>query len=125
MASSGRTRTVCVIEDDIAVRESLTAVIEIGGSQAISFANAEEFRASDYWSTADFLIVDIRLPGMTGLELLESMVAYGHTPPVIVITGHADVEDLPLEFWPNRICVLPKPCDPNSLLSLIEDAGNA
>ena len=116
---------VCVIEDDAAVRESLAAVVEALDCRVACFATAEEFLTRSEDADPQMLIVDVRLPGMSGLELLARMAAGPVTPPCIVMTGHADAQELQLDFWPNEITILPKPCQPERVMDMIVRARTA
>ncbi len=113
---------VCVIDDDKAVRDSLLVVVGTLGCQVQGFESAEAFLDSGAINSAGFLIVDVRLPGMSGLELLEKLVADQKTPPCAINTGHADSLDISLDAWPNAICVMAKPCMPDQLLQVIRNA---
>ena len=116
---------ICIIEDDPAVRQSLVALLETVGYQVVSFASAESFLSEDAVKEADFLVIDVRLPGMSGLQLLEQLNATEFTPPAMLITGHANIERRILDDWPNEICVLPKPCEPGQFLGFISQSLSA
>ena len=88
---SNRSQTIHVIDDDQAVRDSLRWLIESVGLEVETFASAAEFL--DKW-TADMagcLVVDIRLPGMSGLDLQDNLKNLGCRLPIVIITGHGDV----------------------------------
>lgn len=113
---------VCIVDDDQSVRDSLVFLVQCSGYSAVPFASAEQFLEADEISQAEFLIVDVRLPGMTGIELLDRLAVAGRKIPAIVITGHADSEDL--RQSPNLCGVrfLSKPSDPEELLAAISAA---
>lgn len=116
-------RSVCIVEDDAAVRESLAVLLECSGYQAFAFPSAEEFLEDEVArSTSEFLIVDVRLPGMTGIELLELINANENPIPAVVITGHAKSDEFGNSPILDRVEFLSKPCDPVKLLTLIENA---
>lgn len=119
MTDSNSSLVVGIIDDDAPVRDSMGAVIEILGCDVQSWESAEQFLSDHVRSRIDLLIIDVRLPGMSGLELLQHLAAEGLTPPCVVMTGHADVQDAELQFWPNKISVLAKPCAPGNLLEII------
>jgi FixJ family two-component response regulator len=79
---------ISVVDDDISVRKSLDRLIRSAGLEARLFASAEEFLDSDHSRNADCLILDVRLPGMSGTELLRDLVARRYNVPVIFITAH-------------------------------------
>ena len=79
-----------VVDDDEIVRVSLGKLLRAIGIPSTGFASAEEFLASYRGDERGCLIVDIRMPGMSGLDLLEALEERGSTLPAIVISGHAD-----------------------------------
>jgi two-component system response regulator FixJ len=83
--------TVFIVDDDEAVRESLAAVLETQELTAIGFASAEAFLLSYKPVPAGCAIIDLRMPGMDGLTLLEHLRSKGLMLPAVVVTGHGDV----------------------------------
>lgn len=83
--------TVHVIDDDDAVRESLVFLLESSGFSAIGYASATDFLSALSGQPKGCVITDIRMPGMTGLDLLRHLSANKCVNPVIVMTGHGDV----------------------------------
>lgn len=83
--------TVFVIDDDDAVRESLAAVLDMQGFTVVPFPSAEAFLLNYKPAPVGCAIVDLRMPGMDGLTLLEHMRGKGVMLPVVVVTGHGDV----------------------------------
>lgn len=83
--------TVFIVDDDEAVRESLSAVLETQGLTAIGFASAEAFLLSYKPVPVGCAIIDLRMPGMDGLTLLEHLRSKGLMLPAVVVTGHGDV----------------------------------
>src|SRR5271157_2889709 len=79
---------ISVVDDDISVRRSLDRLIRSVRMEAKLFASAEEFLNSDQPCIADCLILDVRLPGMSGIELLHHLLARKCNVPVIFITAH-------------------------------------
>jgi FixJ family two-component response regulator len=85
-------KLVGVVDDDISVRRSLDRLIRTMHLDASVFASAEEFLASDYCRKVDCLILDVCLPGMSGIELNRHLVASRCNVPVIFITAHESDE---------------------------------
>ncbi len=83
--------TVFVVDDDAAARESVCTLVRSHGAQAQGFASAQAFLLHYETSRRGCLVLDLRMPGMSGDELQERLVAEGIQIPVIVTTGHADV----------------------------------
>ncbi|WP_295387190.1 response regulator transcription factor [uncultured Thiodictyon sp.] len=83
--------TVFVVDDDQAMRTSLQWLIESTGMRVLTFESADAFLAGYYPGRAGCLLVDVRMPGMSGLELQAYLAREGYRLPVIIITGHGDV----------------------------------
>src|SRR5262245_1277014 len=81
---------ISIVDDDAAVRKSLQGLIRSVGYGAKVFASAEEFLKSEHLGDTDCLILDVRMPEMSGLELQRRLVADGCKIPVIFITAHGD-----------------------------------
>jgi FixJ family two-component response regulator len=81
---------VGVVDDDESVRRSLARLLRAAGMQATTYASAEEFRADVRHPRFDCLVLDVQLPGMSGVELRNRLVAEGVAIPVIFVTGHDD-----------------------------------
>jgi two-component system response regulator TtrR len=84
-------RLVYVVDDDEAVRDSLRWLLEANRYQVACFATAEEFLASYDQNRLACLILDVRMPGMSGLELQERLLARHANLPILFISGHGDV----------------------------------
>lgn len=83
--------TVYVVDDDEGMRRALSALLETVGYKAAAYASAEEFLYGFSDHAAGCLVLDIRMPGMSGLELQQHLNLAGSMLPVIFITGHGDV----------------------------------
>ena len=79
---------ISVVDDDISVRESLDSLLRSAGLAVRVFASAEEFLNSDHHCEADCLILDVRLPGMSGFELHRELLARSYRVPVVFMTAH-------------------------------------
>jgi FixJ family two-component response regulator len=113
---------IAIVEDDESFRESVQALLQSAGRRAVTFASAEQFLASGAAATADCLILDLRMPGMDGLELQRRMLAAGFRIPTIVITAHADDVSRARALAAGAAAFLPKPFQPDVLLQAIETA---
>src|SRR5215831_393571 len=87
--ASGRMR-VSVVDDDESVRESLPDLLKEFGFEACTFSSAQEFLASGCVNRTGCLILDIAMPGMTGLDLQRELQLRGHKIPIIFITAQTD-----------------------------------
>jgi two-component system, LuxR family, response regulator FixJ len=115
-------RTVRVVDDDEAVRDSMRALLEACGLTVRDYASAVEFLADCPETCRDCVLLDIHMPGMTGLELLEILHNRGAMPPVIAITGRADAVLRSRAHDAGAIAVFDKPLDEDLLLGAIEAA---
>ena len=79
-----------VVDDDDAVREALSDVLREFNFVVEAFSSAEAFLAYDAMEQTDCLVLDIAMPGMTGLELQRELKRRGHQIPIVFITAHAD-----------------------------------
>lgn len=84
--------TISVVDDNTSVREALAGLLKSAGFHAEAFASAEEFLQSGHLARTACLILDVRMPGMGGLELQRRVVAGKHGVPAIFITAHGDEE---------------------------------
>ena len=81
---------VFVVDDDASVREGLGSLIRSAGLRVETFASAQEFLDSPRSDVASCLVLDVRLPGLSGLDLQERMAEADIEIPIIFITGHGD-----------------------------------
>lgn len=111
---------IYVLDDDGAVRDSLVALLESTGREAVGFATADEFLARCSQHQPVCAIVDIRMPGVSGLELLGIMRMRQMSIPVVVITGHGDVHTAVQSMRLGAVDVLQKPFPQADLLKAID-----
>jgi FixJ family two-component response regulator len=114
--------TVYIVEDDASVRDSLALMLGLAGYQTAAFADAESFISAVHPGCAGCLITDLRLPGMSGLELQAALRRTGHRLPVVVITAHGDVATAREAFLERAVDFLEKPFDDAQLRAAIENA---
>jgi two-component system response regulator FixJ len=114
--------TVFVVDDDAAVRKSLRWLIESVLLQVETFGTAQEFLEASDPKRPGCLVVDVRLPGLSGLELQDQLVARGVRLPTIVITGHGDVPMAVRAFKAGAIDFIEKPFSDQQLLDRIQHA---
>ncbi len=119
MTTAASKSVVSVVDDDESVRASLRLLIESNGYDVITFKSAEDFLDSRFGENPCCLILDIRLPGMSGLQLQEHLVKSQTRIPVIFITGHDhnQLEDEAMRL--GAIAYLRKPFDEQCLLDAI------
>jgi FixJ family two-component response regulator len=114
---------VVVIDDDNSVRESLESLIRSAGIAVRVFDSAEEFLNSPYLQQAACLVLDVRMPRMSGTELQCYLLSQGYEVPVIFITAYvADEEAEARAFASGALAYLIKPFDEGDLLRAIHTA---
>lgn len=114
--------TVFVVDDDAAVRESLRHLLEAVGMRVATFATAEEFLGAYKTDEPGCLVLDMRLSGMSGVELLEELRSVGSVLPAIVITGFAEVQTAVQSIKAGAIELIEKPLRPEHLIERIRTA---
>jgi len=114
--------TVYVVDDDDAMRESLTWLIESVGLNVETYASADEFLESYYPGRPGCVLLDVRMPGMSGLELQGHLQKQQVTVPVIMITGHGDVPMAVRAMKSGAIDFIEKPFNDEQLLESIRNA---
>jgi FixJ family two-component response regulator len=115
---------IAVVDDDISVRESLESLIRSVGLEVKVFASAEEFLNAAHPRKADCLILDVRLPGMSGIELHHCLMARSCNVPVVFITAHASDDRARSEArsdW--TVAYLTKPFSEDELLDAVQAAS--
>jgi FixJ family two-component response regulator len=115
-------RTVHIVDDDAAVRDSMRALLESCGLTVRDYASAPEFLADYHQNAGDCLLLDIHMPGMSGLDLLEILHGRKSVLPVIAITGRSDAAIRSRAAGAGAMAVFDKPVDEDKLLGAIEAA---
>ena len=115
-------RLVAIVDDDESVQLALRDLIESDGLPAICFGSAEQFLDSEARSKAACLIADIRMPGMSGLELQAKLKVERCRIPVIFITAHGDAEMRIHAMRQGAVEFLSKPFDDAVLLEIVHTA---
>lgn len=113
---------VWVVDDDEAMRSSLKWLIESVGMRVESFDSADAFLRSHYPGRFGCLLLDVRMPGMSGLELLEYLREQQMLPPTIIITGHGDVPMAVRALKTGALDFIEKPFNDETLLDAIRHA---
>ena len=114
--------TIYIVEDDQSVRDALGLLLGLEGFSVALFADAESFLAARRPDWYGCLLIDVRMPGMDGLTLQKRLRESGCWLPVIVMTGHGDVESARQAFRSEAVDFLEKPIDHARLLSAIDEA---
>jgi FixJ family two-component response regulator len=121
-ADSPRPATVFVVDDDAQLRDSLHTLLGVLGYDVQSFSSAAAFHRHYRAEMPGCLLLDIRMPGESGLELYERLLEQGKRLPVIFITAHADVSTAVAAMKTGAIEFLEKPFDRQTLVDRVEKA---
>jgi FixJ family two-component response regulator len=113
---------VFVVDDDASVREGLGSLIRSAGLRVESFASAREFLARSREDLPSCLVLDVRLPGLSGLDLQKRMAEVNIEIPIIFITGHGDVPTSVRAMKAGAVEFLTKPFRDRDLLDAIKQA---
>ena len=113
---------VSIVDDDESVRESLPDLLKEFGYAVQAFSSAEEFLASDYVGQTRCLILDIAMPGMSGLDLLRELTLRRREIPIVFITAHVDESVRPRLLEQGAVECLSKPFSDAALLQALNAA---
>jgi two-component system response regulator FixJ len=113
---------VYIVDDDDAVRDSLDLLLSAAGFETMTFDSAEAFLACAPKAAGGCLVSDIRMPGMSGLELMEGLRARGAACPIVLITGHGDVPMAVEAMKRGAHDFIEKPFDDERLLAAVSSA---
>ena len=113
---------VCVVDDDESVRESLPELLKSFGFSVEAFSSAEEFLTSDVAVRTSCLILDIRMPGMSGSDLQRELAVRQQHIPIVFITAHADADDRHRVLDEGAVDCLVKPFSGDTLLRAVRAA---
>ncbi len=122
MDIQGKTKLVAIVDDDDSMRSALQGLLKAVGLPARAFASAEEFLASGQQHQTACLITDIRMPGISGLELLAKLTAEHCRIPTIFITAHSDATMRMQALRAGAVEFLAKPFDDEALLESVRAA---
>jgi FixJ family two-component response regulator len=111
---------VFVVDDDPSVRKGLTRLLSSSGYTVEAFASAGEFLAREPHPGPSCLVLDVRMPGLTGLELQERLVAGGRRMSIVFVTGHIDVPKSVQAMKVGAVDLLTKPVDGKDLIAAVQ-----
>ncbi|WP_288254470.1 response regulator [uncultured Hydrogenophaga sp.] len=114
--------TVHLIDDDEAVRESLALLIGTVGLRVVTWADPRAFLACFEREGIGAIVLDVRMPGISGLSVLDTLVAEGVDQPVIMLTGHGTVDMCRRAFKAGAAEFLEKPVDDEALIEALQQA---
>lgn len=118
-AGSSLSPLIHLVDDDAAVRDALALLIHTVGLRVRTWGNPEEFLASFDRQGIGVIVLDVRMPGVSGLTVLDSLQASGADQPVIMLTGHGSVDLCRRAFKSGAVEFLEKPVNDEVLLDVL------
>lgn len=117
--SEGEQPLVLIVDDDASVRDALSELLLSAGLRPISFASTRELLEADEFDRPGCLILDVRMPGASGLDLQHHLVRNGNPKPIIFLTGHGDIPMTVQAMKAGAIDFLTKPARDQALLDAV------
>ena len=112
-------KTICVVDDDPSVCKALSRLIKSAGFRVKTYGSAQEFLNDDHTMGSDLLVLDVRMPGMNGLDLQDHLAASGHTIPIVFITAYENGMSKTKAMAGGAVAFFQKPFDEKDLLGAI------
>jgi len=117
-----REAIVAIVDDDPSVQRGLQRLIRSAGWKATTFASAQEFLARSRTESPNCVLLDLQMPGLSGLDLQKRMAEVGMEIPIVFLTGHGDIPASVRAMKAGAVQFLTKPVDEQELLPAIEEA---
>ncbi|MBM7043838.1 MULTISPECIES: response regulator transcription factor [Rhizobium] len=114
--------TIAIVDDDHAIREAMDDLVKSCGYECRLFASAEEFLAFEPRSAIDCMLVDVKMPGLSGIELQAELNRHSARPPMIFVTSHKDERTRKRAMNGGAFAFLGKPVDIERLIGCLESA---
>jgi FixJ family two-component response regulator len=115
-------QVIAIVDDDALIRDTLKDLLDSAGYSSVVFSSAQGFLTSVCLAAFACLITDMRMPGTTGIELHQQLVAAGHAIPTILITAYPDEAVRARAARAGILCYLPKPVPSDALLACVDEA---
>ena len=115
-------RTIAIVEDDDGYRTALTRLLRAAGYNPVGYSSAEDFLDDPVHEQIRCLVLDVRLGGMSGIELQQQLAASHLVPSVIFVSGHERPDTSELRKQPGYIAFIPKPITGSLLLEAVRRA---
>jgi FixJ family two-component response regulator len=114
--------TIFIVDDDPSVRRGLSRLVRSAGYEAEAFSSAQDFLASPWRSRLGCLILDVHLPGLSGIDLQDELSLAGDAPPIVFITGLGDIPTSVRAMKQGAVDFLTKPFEAQALLNAVGQA---
>jgi CheY-like chemotaxis protein len=118
--SQGSGNLIVVVDDDVSVRRGLSRLLSTAGYRVWTFASGRELLEWQSADTPSCLVLDVRMPGLSGVALHEALRAAGQRVPVIFITGDADIPEPTRASTGSSVAILSKPVDDDELFATLQ-----
>ena len=116
--------TICVVDDDPSVCKALSRLIKSAGFNVKTYGSAQKFLDDDATEKPALLVLDVRMPGMNGLDLQQHLAASGHTIPIVFVTAYENDMAKSKAMAAGAVAFFQKPFDEKDLLGAIYKALN-
>jgi two-component system, LuxR family, response regulator FixJ len=114
--------TVFVVDDDDSMRKALSYLLLSAGLRVETYSSAEEFMTRDQYNGVGCIILDVNMPGLSGMGLQEKLIQAAHSMPIIFLTGHGELTMGVQAMKRGAVDFLTKPCDDDQLLGAVHSA---
>jgi two-component system response regulator FixJ len=114
--------TIFVIDDDASMRRALTFLLQSAGYKVETHSSAEEFLRREHYDGVGCIILDVQMPGLSGMDLQERLMRSDYRIPIIFLTGHGELSMGVQAMKKGAIDFLSKPCDDEQLLEAVRSA---
>ena len=119
---NGPNPTIFVIDDDASMRRALSYLLQSAGYKVETYSSAEEFLRREHYDGVGCIILDVRMPGLSGMDLQEKLMRSDYRMPIIFLTGHGELSMGVQAMKKGAIDFLTKPCDDEQLLGAVQSA---
>ncbi len=117
-----RTGTIHLVDDDDDFRRATLRLLRLSGFRVCEYVSVEDFLARFVPADPNCLLLDLRMPGRSGLELQSALAKRGSSPPIVFLTGHADVDTSVYAMKQGAVDFLQKPVSAGQLIAALEHA---
>ena len=125
MSRSKAIPIISIVDDDESVREAIKRLVRSLGYNACTFASADEFLKSEQVHDTSCIITDLQMPGLSGIDLQDLLIARGHRTPIIFITAYPDEDVRARAMKAGAVGFLSKPLNHDHLVGHLENALKA
>ena len=114
--------TVVIIDDDPSARRGISRLIQAAGMNAEAYESPLDFLSRKHHSKIGCIVLDVKMPGMDGLQLQEELTNADHAPPIIFVSGHSEIPEATAAMKKGAVDFLAKPVDGEHLLNAIKES---